>query len=369
MEEREHIDVIEDFIYDSANQQYNRDYLHWRRHTKEAFIYRFTDNIKENVYTAGGSGQRQSAAQAEEKSLVRCGELIGAVLLVFLVIEVIGETLLVGILTLFRIDIRLDFLTLTMNGSQWAVVGVRALITVLKYSIPAAILVRFCKMPQAIYVPAMPGALPESIAAAAAGMVIAGIYSLTAQNEGVEMAQLLFTYKDLAAVAAYGMFETLIGSILSEIFLRGGVLTLLRQFGDPFAIAVTAMIAFLFPNALPNRISEALIGLAAGYLLIRSGSIFKCVLLRITYAGLSYARLIVIYANHQMRLWEYALLLISFGTLTLAFFITVRHEHIRLHNRKTALSAPKKWLALAQSITMLPWAAVSLLLIPLQLFY
>lgn len=369
MEEREHTDVIEDFVYDSVNQQYNRDYLQWRRHTKEPFIYRFTDVPKENVYTPGNPGQRQNAALAEERSLARCSELIGAALLVFLIIELVGGTLLVALLKLFHIDIRLDFLSLTMNGSQWAVVGVRALITLLKYSVPAAILVRCCKIPQAVCVPAAPGALPESIAAAAAGMVIAGIYSLMAQDEGLEMAQLLFTYKDMTAVAVYGLFETLVGSILAEIFLRGSMLTLLRQFGDPFAIWITAVTAFLFPNALPSRIEELLIGLVAGYLLIRSGSLFKCVLLRITFTGLSYARLVVIYASHQMRLWEYALLFISIGTLALAFFVSIRKEKIHLHNGRTAISTARKCAALSQSITMLPWAAVSLLLTLLQLFY
>lgn len=369
MEEREHINVIEDFAYCSVNEQYNRDYLQWRRHTKAPFIYRYTDNVKENVYTAGSSGARQSAALAEEKALGACSERIGLALLVLLVIQLVGGSLLIAVLNLFHIDIRLDFLTLTMNGSQWAVVGVRGLTLLLKYSIPAALLMRMCSIPQAVCTPAAPGALPEYIAAAAAGMIIAGIYSLTAQSNGVEMAQQLFSYKDLFAVAAYGLLDTVIGSVMAEVFLRGAIFALLRQFGDPFAILVSAAAGFLFPNALPERIGEMLIGLAAGYLLIRSGSIFKCIILRIIYTGLTYARLVVIYSSSVMQLWEYALLLISIGTLATAFYCSFRKDDLPLRNRQTALSVLKKIGAMLQSVTMLPWAAVSLLLTLMQLFY
>lgn len=368
LEEREQVDVIEDFVYDSENRQYNRDFLHWRRHTKESFIYRFAGNAKESVYTAGGTGTRQSAAAAEEKSLVRCSELIGTALLVFLMIDLIGSPLMAMLLNLFHVDVRMDLLTMSMSGSQWAMFGVRSLITVLKYAVPAAILVRMCRIPQSVYMPASPGALPEYIAAVAAGMIAAGLYALTAQAEGVEMAQRLFTYKDMVAAAIYGLFETVVGSVLAEVLLRGTILTLLRQFGDPLAILMTAAIAFLFPNNPADRICEALIGLAGGYLMIRSGSLFKCVIMRIVYTGLSYARLVVIYANHNMRLWEYAMLLISIGALAFMFFLNIRRDKLRIYNEKTALSSPKKCLVFAQSVSMLPWAALSLLVTLIQLF-
>ena len=369
--ESNHIDVIEDFVYDSVNQQYNKDYLHWRRHTKEAFIYRYQDDIREKVFTVNSSGIRikQSAAAAERSALSKCSELIGTALLIFLVIELLGGSLLIALLHLFGIDIRMDFLTLTMNGSQWAVVGVRGLLIILKYALPAAFLIRFCRLPQAIYAPAAPGGLPEYIAAAAAALAISGIYSLTAYDLGVKTAQRLFTYQDTAAVLVFGLFEAIIGAVLAELLLRGAMLPLLRQFGDPFAIVVTAVLAFLCPNELPDRISELLIGLAAGYLMIRSGSIFKVVVLRMICSALSYARLVVIYTSRYLRVWEYALLLISIGALSLAFYFGLRRSQLRLHNRQTALSNPHKCAAFLQSITLLPWAAAAVLLTLLQLFY
>ena len=371
LSEHKRIDVIENFDYDSVNRQYGTDYLQWRRHTKGPFIYRYIDNSRENVYTVNSSHLRRSksAASAERAALAKCSELIGIALLLFLVIELVGGTLLIALLHLFQIDIRMDFLTLKMNGSQWAVVGVRALLLMLKYLLPAAILIRCCRIPQNVYAPAAPNALPELIAAAGAGFLTAGIYSLTAQRQGVETAQLLFTYKDTGAIYVFGLFDAIVGSVLAEVFYRGTILPLLRQFGEPFAVTVTALIAFLCPNALPDRVSELLIGLAAGYLMIRSGSVFKCVVLRTVYTALSYARLVVLYSDRSLRLWEYAPLLLSVGALAVTFYISIRRSQLRLRNRQTALSEPDKFASFAQSITLLPWAAAAILLTLLQLFY
>ncbi|MBR4201702.1 MAG: CPBP family intramembrane metalloprotease [Oscillospiraceae bacterium] len=369
MTEQEEIDVIESFDYDCVNQQYGKDYLYWRRRTKEPFIYRFTGNARESVYTVNSSPLRQNAAAAERTALGKCSEKIGLALLIFMVCELVGVSLFVALLHLIHIDIRIDFLTLKMNGSQWAVVGVRALLLTLKYLLPTVLLVRLCHIPQSIYAPAAPNGLPEHIAAAAGGLMIAGIYSLTAQNLGIETAQILFTYKDMGAIYAYGLFDAIVGAVLAELLLRGTILPLLRQFGEPFAIVMTAVIAFLCPNKLPDRISELLIGLAAGYLMIRSGSIFKGVLLRMIYTALSYARLVVLYTSRSLRLWEYALLLISVGMLAAAFYFSIRKSQLRLRNNRTALSEPAKTAALIQSITALPWFAASVLLTLFQLFY
>lgn len=366
---KDQIDTIEDFVYDSENEQYNRDYLQWRRHTKSPIIYRFKGHIKENVYVAGAAVTKQDAAMTERNALMRCGEVIGAALLLYLVAELIGGSLLIGLLRIFHVDIRLDFLTLSMEGSQWPVTVVRSFVMLLKYGMPAFVMIHHCQLPKRVVCPRSIGAMPETVAAVGGAMIIAGIYSLTAHGAGLEAAQQLFTYKDTLAISVYGLFEVLVISMLAELLLRGSILPLVRQFGDGFAVAVTAAIAFLFPNALPERISELLIGLVSGYLLIRSGSIFKCVLLRAVYSALTYARLMLVYANHTIPLWQFALLLLAIGTLAAATFVSIRRGHVQLLNRQTALSEPIKIIALTQSVTLLPWLAVSVLFTLLQLFY
>ena len=363
----ERIDVTEDFEYDSENEQYNQDYRHWRRHTKEPFIFRFSDNSREHVYVEGAPSVSMDAALAERQALMHCSTMLGAALLIFLLAEVLGSSLLIAAMKLLHIPISINFLDFKMAGSQWAVAGVRILCLVLKYGLPTLILTKICKIPQPVFAPASLGAIPEMIAAVGAGMIIAAVYSAAAVGTSVQTSQRLFAYKDIAAIGTYGVLDTLAVSVLAELFFRGALLPLLRQFGDPFAVLATALIGFLCPNDYPERICELLVGLAAGYLLIRSGSLIKCAALRIVYSALKYARLGLVYASENITLWQYIIILLGIGTMLILFFVHIRRSRLRLRNRETFLPLKKKFYYLTQSVPMLPWLAASLLLMLLKL--
>lgn len=358
------IDVVEDYEYSSENPQYNQDYRHWRRHAKGPWMYQFQENSREHVYVDGGAASSTfDAALAERKALLHCSTVIGTILLIFLVSEILGSTAMVALMRLFMKDISIDFLSFQTVGNQWARTGVRILIEVLKYSLPTAVLTRFCKLPQSVFAPASFGAIPEVIAAIGSGMVIAALYCVTTLGTSVELSQRLFSYKDSAAIAAFGVFDALAVSVLAELFFRGALLPVLRQFGDPFAVIVTAVIAFLCPNVMSDRIRELLIGLAAGYLMIRSGSILKCAMLRITCSALCYARLVLVYANETIPLWRYVLTLAVIGSMTVVFYCHIRRTSLPLPNRQSFLPLKRKLYYMTQSIPMLPWLAVSLLLL------
>lgn len=364
-----HTDVIEDFICNSENPRYNRDYRLWRRHNKTQFIYRFSGNTGENVYVEGGASVKENAAAAEQTALAHCSILIGLSMLIYLLSELLGRSVLIAVLRLFGSNIHMDFLTFYMKGSQWSEAAAQILIDIIKYGIPAIILLRASKIPRRVAMPLHFAAPPELFAAIGSGMIIAGIQSLTARDADIELSQRLFTYKDSAAVFTYGLFEVLIVPILAEMLMRGGIFQLLRQFGDTFAIVSTAFISFLCPNTIANRISLFLIGLACGYLMVRSGSVSKCIILRSVYYALVYAKLILVYTSSIMPLWQYTLLLFSVGTLLAAAFVRIRRNKLQPDNPHTALDLRRKILAVTQTVTALPWLAVSAILTLLQMFY
>ena len=363
------IDVVSDFSYASRNEKYNRAYLQWRKTNRGKYMYTYSGNPNEIVYVEGKTVTKPSAAASERSALTRCSEIIGMALLVYLVTEIAGGTILLAILRLANIDVRLDFLSFSMGGSQWGVALTRAIAVLLKYSIPTIALRKYCKLSSPVAFPLAIGGMPDNIAVFGLAMITAAIYSITANSAGVEMAQQIFQYKDSAAVISYGVFEVLIGSLFAEMFLRGAVLPLLRQFGDWFAIWMTALAALLFPGRMYDRLSGFLLGLAAGYLLVQTGSITKCVLLRSLYTTLIYARLIPLYTNQSMPLWQFALMLFSIGTISVAVYVRIRRDSLRLRNRKTMLSSRQKFLTAMQTVTTMPWFAVSLLIALFQMFY
>ena len=365
---KSYVDVVEDFDYSSENDSYNRDYQLWRRNSPARCMYRFAGNINENVYVSGEALDKPQIQHVERQALMHSADLLGLGLLILFIAQLAGGTLLEAFFRLLHFEVHTDFLKTHTDGSQWAVTALNCCVTLLKYGIPSLILLRVGRIRRRVAMPACPGGLPEMICAAGFAMIISGVYAMVSSSAGVETAQRIFSYKNAEAIMAFGIFEALIGSFMAELFLRSAVLTILRQFGDGFSIAVSAIIGFLMPNSTSDRISELMLGLACSYILIRSGSFWKCVIVRILYTVLVYARLILIYTSHVMPLWQYALLLVATGTLLVAFFVRIRKDMVRLSNRRTALSDGQKVYALTQSVTMLPWAAVSILLALLQLF-
>ena len=220
-----------------------------------------------------------------------------------------------------------------------------------------------------MFLPARFGDLSERTAAIGFAMLTAAVFTLVGHGSGVSLAQQIFEYKDSAAVLSYALFDSLIAGTLAELMLRGAIMQILRQFGDRFAILLTALIGFLLPNTIPLRIGELLIGLFAGYLLLRCGSLSKCVLMRALFTLLTYARLVLVYAAGMLPLWSFALLLVSVGTMALSYYVIQHRSTLRLGNRKSCLPLPQKLAAFAGTLTTLPWTAASMLLAVMQAFY
>ena len=363
------VDAVEDFVYDTQNASYNRAYKSWRRHAPTSFMYRYHAHVNEVKYTEGRPAERDDAESVERRALMRCSELIGFGLLIFLCTELFGSTLLIWLFRLLGVDIRLDFLTLSMQGSQWPITAVRALRVLVKFGLPAIILIRMLRLPAKVCVPVCIGGLPETALAAGLGMLCTAVYTVADNSGGVELAQQIFEYKDSAAVIAYALFDVFIASALAELLLRGAILQALRQFGDVYAVLLTAIIGFLLPNPFTGRVSELLIGLCSGYLMLKGGSLVKCIILRTVYSVLVYARLVTVYATNTMPLWSFVLLLISVGAIALSYYVISRRTQLTLRNRRSRLSWLRKLAAFSETVTTLPWAAASALVAVIQIFF
>ncbi|MDE6092274.1 MAG: CPBP family intramembrane metalloprotease [Ruminococcus sp.] len=72
----------------------------------------------------------------------------------------------------------------------------------------------------------------------------------------------------------YTIFDVIIVSVSSEILFRGAVFSALRQFGDAFAIIVTAVMASLLTQNVQEMLTVFLISLIASAGMLKSGSIF-----------------------------------------------------------------------------------------------
>ncbi len=369
--EEKRIDVAEDFIYNSRNPGYNGQYRSWRKTTDSPYLFRFAQDPREHAYMDGTGFASTTASATEQRTLRQVSEVIGFALLLLMLVQLGGGSLIVWGLQMLGLDIRLDFLTLSMKGSQWLVIAVRVLVMLLQYGGALLIANRFFRIPTKIRIPFTYRAFPEGIGAVGCAMLCAAVFCVLDHlgGHGAESAQQLFSYKNATALMAYGIFDMLIVSLLHELLMRGTLLPMLRQFGDGFAICSVAAMGFLFPNTTSWRVGMFLIGLASGYFLLKGGSFLNCALMHTIYHALIYARLILVYHDGAVATpLQYILILSAMGVLAVASYCLTRYGRLRLDNRKTHLPLSKKIMTLCESFTMLPWLAFSLLLAVAQLF-
>lgn len=81
----------------------------------------------------------------------------------------------------------------------------------------------------------------------------------------------------LGAVPFYLIRVLVVPALLEEFLFRGVILRSLRQFGDSFAIVVSAFSFSLIHYNLSRDLRAFLLGLVLGYFVIRSGSIWTAV--------------------------------------------------------------------------------------------
>ena len=91
-----------------------------------------------------------------------------------------------------------------------------------------------------------------------------------------------------AVLVLFLILHIIIIPIISEIHTRGALLQLLRQFGDGFAIVVTALLTALITYNLNTFCYMFVSALVIGYFTVRTGSIITAVLMRITTVAVSY---------------------------------------------------------------------------------
>lgn len=370
--QNQEIDVVSEFQYNSMNEDYNMDYRNWRQNTLSPYAYRYVGNPRERMFVEGRGETQLTPIAAERDVLTRVSNVIGLSLLVYLACELLGGMLLIVIMQAFGVDIHMDFLLLGMKGSQWSVMLTRAVVSIMKFGSAYLLMQRKFNLPHMIRIPMHNSGGPELLLTVGLAMGAACAYCLidSATGGGRMLGDKIFDYKDTAAVVAYALFDVTVISIMSEGLLRGLMLPILRQFGDRFAVLMIAAIAFLMPNTLSERVGEFCVGLGAGYLLLKGGSFIKCVFLRMIYTAICYSRLILIYGEGAMiSFWKFMLILLLTALVGVGSYLLLRLGPFGISNRFSYLPSKMKIMAFAETVLMLPWICISILVMLVQMFY
>ncbi len=367
---RKSIDVVEQFAYNSLSESYNRAYRQWRKSCPSKYAYRYTKDLNETVFMDGAGFLKETPGRIERRTLMNVSRVLGTALILLLVCEMVGLNLLCKLFTYWGYFAQIDFLTMEAYGSQWSVVLLKMLSTVLKYAVSLYVLQRAFRFPPAVYMPVHETQPMELLGALGLGL---GCGAFTALLECLTGESLLdgrtvYDLKSGSALVCYAAFELLAHSLLTELLLRGGMLQVLRQFGDKFALIATAAVSLLLPNALCYRLGEFAVSLLAGYMLLRSGSLLCAWMVRLSYFAFLLGALILSNTETLIQESSYFDLVTIVGCVLILLWLWFRNKsYTGLKNRSFFLKPSEKLLSLCGSITMLPWLAITCILSVIQL--
>ena len=285
------IDVVEEFDYDTQCEQYNRYYKNWRKNKQNPFAFNFEMNKKESVYIEGKGFRVPSVEDAESEVIGRIMHVMGIAMLMWIFIDNILGKAVIELLDHLGFNLHCNMLTGTLYGSGPEIVTALIGISALKVLIPAIYIKSKLKMPKEVRFMRVlnhPGELIRSLAmvlAVGTMTCLPGIYnSSTSQvyNYFMKLETDISVWGQ-GEFIVYTIHEIVILSILTTLFYNGAVFGALRQFGDNFAIGVTALVAGLLSQDVVEMPATVFVTVIAACGMLRSGSIYTAFFVRIVY--------------------------------------------------------------------------------------
>ena len=285
------IDVVEEYNYDTQGEIYNMNFKRWRKNKQNPYAFNFEMNKKESVYIESKGFKAPNLADAEAETLGKIARIIGIAMLIWISIDTVISQLAIQLFDYLGFNIYSTFFDTPISGGRKEIVAALIATSFLKTIIPAIYLKKELRLPsdsRVMHTMIHPADLVRAICICLAISTVAclpNIYS------GSTVQLYNYFMKLDADVSAWGqteflvytVYDTIILSVFSELLFRGAVFTALRQFGDWFAIIVTAIISGLLVQDFSDMPVVILVSIVAGSGMVRSGSVYTAIFVQIVY--------------------------------------------------------------------------------------
>ena len=303
------ISVIDDFDYSTQSESYNREFIKWRRKKNNLFAFSYEVNKNESIYVDGRGFVVKNAVDAESEVLVRIFYILGLALIAYVVLDTLFRKGLIMVLSRVGIDIHSNFFSDSLYGGSKEIVTVLMIVTLLKVLIPAAYLQKRFALPRVVELMRTMHDPAGLVGAIAATLILCVATSLPNAYSS-EPTEIYTYFRNLNAdievwgqfeFLVYSLFDIIILSIFSEVFFRGAMFAVLRQFGDIFAIIITSVTAAMLTMDLREAPTMFCISLIASIGMLYSGSIFTAIAVNIIFKMYQLG-LMVIQADHADKM-------------------------------------------------------------------
>lgn len=298
------VDVVAESNYGTTSEAYNKAFRTWRSSEKNEYAFRCRKRTKEAVYVEGKGYHEPDPAAEERRAIMQINMVIGMALFAFLLIENLLTALLMGAAQLIGLDVGYCYSDGTVYGNQTAVLAILMLKTILKYLVPILIFRLTFRMPRRVAFhlkPDAPREFPATIAVTLIIFAVTNVWMLFSpinflSNSTLGEAYYTVSYMRPSYQMVYLVFELLTVSICKELFLHGEVLHVLRQFGDWYAIILTAILAVCVSHSWTTILMELTFSIVSGIAVLRSGSLIPSIFCRMLYH-------VMLFGLFAMEIW------------------------------------------------------------------
>lgn len=277
------------------DKTYNEMFKAWRRKRKDSIGFYYVSKPNELTYLDGYGFVTDYPEAAERNALRKVMNVIGVTMMILGIIDLLYKYAVPNLLTVFGADIYFDKYTKIFYGNEWLILAIDTFFSVIKRLIPLLYVYKKMQMPIKVMIPTritnrtlFRYAVPVMLFTAGCCTAASGVYERILHFVGIEKAKLFNMPDSKAVLVLYLIVHIILIPIISEIHTRGALLQLLRQFGDGFAIVITALLTSLITYNLSTFCYIFVVSLVIGYFTVRTGSVITAILMRITAAAVSY---------------------------------------------------------------------------------
>ncbi len=283
------IDVAGQRHYHGQGSDYAEAYTAWRNDPENKYAYSFVHDSREHTYIDGEGFADRRAVTAEKEALRRCTNFLGFSMLILLLFQVLRFNIMkyafnsdyLGWVYYSQHD---DLETISAAQSYvYIALRVISLLSVLLIAhftlkMPAKISLPHEKPGAKLFICGLCIALMFLIISRVFDYVLIQVFSQV--NIDVSFYYYLNT-DDKTAQTVYYLSEMIVSSVLIEIIFRGYILQLFRQFGDLFAIIISAFASAFCYHDISNIMYMFFLCIILGIITVINGSVYASILTRV----------------------------------------------------------------------------------------
>jgi len=372
-EVRSVINVIDEFDYSTQTDSYNELFKSWRRKKNNRFAFRFQANKNEKVYIDGKGFVASSAIDDEKEVLTRIFGVIGVAALLWMIFFHILNKLGLLLFSALGFNIHIDFFSSSIYGGSKEIVTAQIVMPLIQILVPFLYVHFRFKLPRKVEFMghlhnsfAMMGAIAMALIVCTAA-ALPSAYSSDSKEiyDYFRSINADVSVWDQSEFVIYTIFDVVVMSTITQLFFCGAMFAVMRQFGDPFAIIMTALTAGLLSQDIAEMPINILIYLVAAYGMVSSGTILTAISVSMIYKMYNLAILVIeTDRTTKMPLTRNIFMIIVFFAGVIAFavywFECVRKKRNGIAKFNSELTPFKRFVHCLKSF---PYSAVALVCI------